>query len=433
MTFLAIFDFGHGLDTAGKRTPLFPDGSFMRENEFNRSVGMKAYQLLEAYENIDVVFTTTEKRDIPLSERVARVNELYNKVKSLYTKIVLVSVHANTMKDYWNDLGNGTATFYYLTNMTDKAFAEVIQKNLIAKTGLKPHRGGVVGENFQIIRDVQMTACLCECAFMDNLTEAKLLLTDEFRQTCAEGIVSGLLEYFGIGGNEEVNVEYKKYNNGMTEIKGEVKDLGTAIVDKRIWDITEFTNCTNGTLYWVADGKTYATSILYHKGVIYQHIAEHYNRFGCPQSVFIVYKDGTVGLKRIHSLSELDLSKVSFVAGGVGLRNTQDSNFKYDPTAEGFKRDINKITGKIEDHRGVLVKRNKTVLGYNKRLDKAYLLTVPNATHDELIKLISVGEEHYDIAISLDGGGSTFMDALGKYVFEGENSRRIHNIIGFGL
>ena len=34
---IAIDD-GHGMETAGKRTPAFSDGSVMRENEFNRAV-----------------------------------------------------------------------------------------------------------------------------------------------------------------------------------------------------------------------------------------------------------------------------------------------------------------------------------------------------------------------------------------------------------
>ena len=439
MTYLVIFDWGHGLNTGGKRTPNFPDGSFMRENEFNRDVGLRAYNLLEKHENIDVVFTTTEKRDIDVPERVDRINDLYKKVKYLYDKIVLVSIHANASnsKNQWDDVG-GTATFYYTYNETDKKFAEVIQRNLIAKTGLASHRGGVVGdEKFYITKYALMTACLCECAFMTNLKEAELLRTDEFRQACAEGIVNGLLEYFGINDKKEVDnvkVEFKKYScNGMTELKGDAKDLGTVIVNKRIWDITEYTNCTNGTFFY-SDGKggLYSTSILYQNGVVYQDTANHYWNFGTPQSVFIVYKDNTVDLKRIKFLSELDLSKVRLAIGGVGLRNTQDPNFYYSPVSEGFKQGYN-LKGEWKDFTDVLRKENKTVLGYNKRLNKCYLLTVPSVTHGDLIKLISMGEEPYDIAISLDGGGSTFMDALGKYVFQGQNSRRIYNIIGFGL
>ena len=234
-------------------------------------------------------------------------------------------------------------------------------------------------------------------------------------------------------GDDNTKVEYMKYKNGMTELKGNAADLVCEIVNKKIWDITEFTNCMNGTFFY-PDGKggLYSTSILYVEGKAYQDTANHYWNFGTPQSVFIVYKDNTVDLKRIKFLSELDLSKVRLAIGGVGLRNTQDPNFYYSPVSEGFKAGYN-LKGEWKDFTDVLRKTNKSVLGYNKRLNKCYLLTVPNVAHGELIKIISDNStgEAYDIAISVDGGGSSFQDFNWEYVFQGENTRRIHNILRF--
>ncbi len=419
LKYLVLFDGGHGLNTEGKRTPLFPDGTFMRENEFNRSVIRKADNLLEKFENIDVFFTVTEKTDISLEERVKRANDIYDKYKDLYNKIVLVSFHANALTGSWGTQ-NGTATFYYPANMVDKAFAEVIQKNLISKTRLKPHRGGVVDGNFAIIRDVKMTACLCECAFMDNLEEAKLLLTDEFRQACAEGIVNGLLEYFGEG-EKRVEVNYKAYKDGTKELRGNVEDFGVKIVDKSNRSIKE-PFCVNGTFFWHdAKGVTYPTSILFDNDKVYKGQANH---LPYPQSVFIVNKDNTVEMKLIKNLNELDLSKVRLAVGGVGLRNSLNKNFKYNPKGEGF-------TGAFAD---VLGKRNKTVIGYNRTNNKIYLLARENITHGDLIKLISNNSsgEAYDIALSLDGGGSTFFNNANEMLIFGDN-RRINNILGFML
>ena len=427
MTYLVIYDFGHGLNTAGKRTPNFPDGSYMRENEFNREVGMKAYQLLEKYENIDVVFTTTEKRDIHLDERVDRVNQLYDKVKNLYDKVVLVSIHANAFKSYWHEIENmnGTATFYYPWNMIDKGFAEVIQRNLIVKTKLNPHRGGVVGENFQILRQVKMTACLVECAFMDNLKEAELLRFDEFRQACAEGIVNGLLEWFGINQpKKEVDsvIRYKKYSDRIHELRGETKDLGIKIVNKSNRAIEE-PDCVNGTFFWHTDKPNikYSTSILYIDGKLYQASSNH---LPYPQGVYIIYKNNTVDLKRIKNLSELDLDNIRTVIGGVGIRNVFDSSFRYSPATEGFK-------GVYTD---VLRKSNKTFIGYNKKLNKQYLLTLKNVTMTDAINIMtdnSTGEA-YDIILMIDGGGSTFLNNKTDMLVYGDG-RVIHNIIGFGL
>jgi hypothetical protein len=217
-------------------------------------------------------------------------------------------------------------------------------------------------------------------------------------------------------------VRYKKYSDRIHELRGNPEDLAVEIVDKRIWDITEFTNMVNGTFYWyLTNGKTYPTSILYFDGKVYQSIANHYLRFGTPQSVFIIHKNGTVDMKRIRKLAELDIENIRMVIGGLGLRNTKDAKFYYSPVTEGFK----------DAYADVLRKANKTVIGYNVKLNKVYLLVVKNATHGELLNIISDNStgEAYDIALSVDGGGSTFMDALGKYVFKGQATRRIHNII----
>ncbi len=420
MRYLVILDAGHGLDTPGKRTPLFPDDSFMHENEFNRSVVRKIDLLLEKSDIIDTFFTVTEKYDVSLAERVQRANDIYEQNKELYDKVVLISVHANALTGSWGTQ-NGTSTYHYPTNPVDKKFAEVIHAHLVQATKLRDR--GVIGEQFYIIKNVKMTACLCECAFMDNLTEAKLLMSDEFRQSCAEGIVNGLKEYFGIN-NKILNVEYSVTANGTYQLKGDVLDFGVKIVNKKN-TIIEEPYCTNGTFFWNANlngTEKYSTSILYANGNVYQEAANHLPK---PQSVFIIYNDNSVEMKRIKNLSELDLKKVKIAIGGVGLRNTLDSSFKYDPDAEGF-------SGAYAD---VLRMTNKTVIGYNKHENRLYLMARTAIYHKVATRynlLDLVRDCDYDIALSVDGGGSTFMNNADAMVLKGDG-RIIHNIIGFGL
>ena len=44
-----------------KRTPIFPDGTLMHENEFNSDVVMMIYDNLKNVPNVDVSFTAEEK------------------------------------------------------------------------------------------------------------------------------------------------------------------------------------------------------------------------------------------------------------------------------------------------------------------------------------------------------------------------------------
>jgi hypothetical protein len=334
--------------------------------------------------------------------------------------------------------------------MTDKAFAEVVQKNLIAKTKLQPHRGGVVGDNFQIIRDVTMTACLCECGFMDNLEEAKLLRTDEFREKCAEGIFNGILEYFNIKKiGEEVKepiVEPKPVKkiekvihtvtpNKTHQLTGCVDGFGTKIVNQGNRTIEE-PNCSNGGFFWYLDTKktqTYSTSILIQNGKIIQGTANHYYDFGCPQNVFIIYNDDRVEMKKVYFANQLDYTNIKFALGGIGLIDKTNPNFKYDPASEGFKWGYNKQTKQYVSYADVLRKTNKTVIGYSSKLDKVIILVRPNIFHSHTLYydlLDLVKDCGFDIALSVDGGGSTFLNNETDMVFYGDG-RRVHNLIGW--
>ena len=453
MDYLIILDAGHGYGIAGKRTPLFPDGTYMPEWEFNLAVVEKIFKKLKPYTQIDVFLTNTEKYDVTLGNRCNRANNAWQAYQDKFgknnVKSVLVSVHANTVTGTCNNGGaNGTATFYYYTNMTDKAFAEVVQKNLVAKTKLQPHRGGVVGDNFQIIRDVKMSACLCECAFMDNLEEAKLLKTDEFREACAEGIVNGILEYFGIGKINPIKKEvieipvkekviYTVTPNKTHQLCGNVKDFGSKIVNKSNRSIEE-PNVTNGSFFWYLDTKktqTYSTSIFIQNGKIIQGTANHYYDFGCPQNVFIIYNDNRIEMKKVFFANQLDYQNIKFAMGGIGLRDTTNPNFKYDPASEGFKWGYNKQTKQYVSYADVLRKTNKIVLGYNIAEDKLYLMVRPNIFHSSAVGydlLDLVKDCKYDIAISYDGGGSVFLNNETDMVFYGDG-RKIYSIIGWNL
>lgn len=443
MRYLVILDDGHGISPAtnGKRTPIFPDGTFMHENDFNSEVVMMIYDNLKDIPEVDVSFTAEEKYDVSLDKRIARANQAWRDHQEQFrkenSKCILISVHANAYGDGKTfNTAKGVSTFCCSSPPAERVLAETIHKHL--KGGTTQVDRGVQEVCFDILRG-NMTSCLVECAFMTNLEEANLLKQEEFRQECADEITKGILEYFGIEQEKEVEtnkgVRYKKYGEDIHELRGNPTDLAVEIVDKRIWDITEFTNMVNGTFYWYnLDGTTYPTSILVIDGKIIKDEANHFYNFGCPQNVFIVYRNGKVEMKKIYfAHKELDYKNIQVAVGVVGLRDTTNPNFKYDPKSEGFKKDINRITGKVEDQSGVLAKRNKTVIGWNERLNKVYLLVVRNITHGDLIELISdnsTGEE-YHIAGSLDGGDSTLQDALGEYVFEGNNNRRINNIVRF--
>ena len=87
-----LIDNGHGENTAGKRSPMWPDGTELREWEFNRDIAQRVFFALQRH-GVDVELIVKEDIDVPLSERCNRVNQIAKAVGK--NNCLLVSIHAN--------------------------------------------------------------------------------------------------------------------------------------------------------------------------------------------------------------------------------------------------------------------------------------------------------------------------------------------------
>lgn len=179
-------DAGHGPETAGKRSP---DGS-LREYQFNAATARYvADALLHGYEGVDILMTHDYSRDVPLKERTDRANT--------WKADLFVSIHANAAGDGGWSSAEGIETYVYKT-LPQKAVAvaAAVQNHLVKATG-RPDRG-VKSANFHVLRETKMTAILVECGFMTHRQECELLKSDEYRRKCAEAIVAGIVETYGL-------------------------------------------------------------------------------------------------------------------------------------------------------------------------------------------------------------------------------------------
>ncbi|MDX8288908.1 N-acetylmuramoyl-L-alanine amidase [Metabacillus indicus] len=176
-------DAGHGYTTPGKRTV---DG--MREYEFNRAVANEIKTLLAGYENVTILFTHSDSRDVPLQERTDKAN------KELAD--VFVSIHANAFGSgtAWNDV-KGIETYVHDSRPQQAlALANAVQKELFEKS--KRTDRGVKAANFHVLRETKMTAILIECGFMTNQEEAQALKSAAYRKLCAEAITEALAAFY---------------------------------------------------------------------------------------------------------------------------------------------------------------------------------------------------------------------------------------------
>lgn len=190
---LAATDDGHDMDTAGKRTPLFPDGTYMKENEFNRAVIDKLNVHLKR-NNFDVLHVSAGDKDTPLKTRTDLAN---NTIPNGFGRPAdaFVSVHANAAGNVWNSKVKGIEIFYRAGYKEGKKLAQDVQEYLVKGTPLINR--GLKTDNLHITRESKMPAILIEGGFMDNPDEAKLLMSDAYREECAEEIARGLCQYFG--------------------------------------------------------------------------------------------------------------------------------------------------------------------------------------------------------------------------------------------
>ncbi len=187
MTLIAI-DAGHGMDTPGKRTPPFADGTIMKENEFNEATAQYLSEALKR-NGFAVVLVAPEKEDTPLKTRVQRANDA--------KADAYISIHANAYGNGWNSANGIESWIYDKSNADTLRLAEDIEKEVTAMTKRRD-RGVKRSSDLYVLRYTSMMAVLVECGFLTNLEEALLLTSQSYRKNCAEGICKGICDYYGV-------------------------------------------------------------------------------------------------------------------------------------------------------------------------------------------------------------------------------------------
>ena len=90
-----LIDNGHGVDTAGKRSP---DGS-LREYKYAREIAERIVSELKK-QGFDAERIVIEETDISLRERCQRANAICDKLGT--KNVILVSVHCNAAGNVLN-------------------------------------------------------------------------------------------------------------------------------------------------------------------------------------------------------------------------------------------------------------------------------------------------------------------------------------------
>lgn len=184
-----LLDPGHGgiidgvYQTAGKRSPQFPDGSVLYEGEFNRNIVKKIVNLCDVH-GIDYANLVDTEKDLSLRHRVKKANLLHRENRNS----IYISVHSNAFGNglEFNQV-KGVSTFYYCKSRSGKKLAETLQKHLVNLTHFRDRRAicNDTWANFYVLRKTHMPSILSENGFMTNLQDATALKDEDTRAAIA--------------------------------------------------------------------------------------------------------------------------------------------------------------------------------------------------------------------------------------------------------
>jgi N-acetylmuramoyl-L-alanine amidase len=189
-----LLDNGHGENTRGKHSP----DKRVREWAYTREVVHDIAEYLGKMGH-DVYLVTPEDRDVPLAERVRRVNEqckLYGAKNCL-----LISVHLNAAggDGKWHSAQGFSAHVARNASSSSKRLAQLLWTEAI-KNGMKGNRcvppEKYIVQNLAMCRDTNCPAVLTENMFQDNRDDVEFLLGGGI-QNIIRTHVDAILKYKG--------------------------------------------------------------------------------------------------------------------------------------------------------------------------------------------------------------------------------------------
>ena len=190
-----FLDNGHGSDTPGKRSP---DGSFL-EYKFNREIARRIVLDLQD-RGYDAELLVPEETDIPLKERVSRVNSHCATIGK--GNVILVSIHVNAAGNgskWLNATGWSVYTSKGRTKSDNRAtcLAEAAIKNLSGRKIRSDWSDGDIDfeESFYLLNKTLCPACLTENGFMDSRESLAYISSRAGKEAIVQLHVEGISDY----------------------------------------------------------------------------------------------------------------------------------------------------------------------------------------------------------------------------------------------
>ena len=174
--FTVVLDAGHGGSASGA---VYKE---IMEKDITLPITLRVEELLRE-KGCNVVMTRTKDVYMDLYDRCDIANEAKGDL--------FVSIHANASSS--NPAFQGTFTYHYPNSARGKKLAGAVQAAVVASTGSIDR--GLLSNDYVVLRETKMAACLVETGFMSNHEELMKLIRPSYQEKLAQGIAQGILDY----------------------------------------------------------------------------------------------------------------------------------------------------------------------------------------------------------------------------------------------
>lgn len=191
--FTVIVDAGHGGEDGGA---IGKSGAL--EKDVNLQFALKVNEYLSFF-GINTYMVRTEDKSIG-DESLSTIHE--RKVSDIRARLALMDMFENSIylsihqNEFTQSYVHGTQVFYAPNSEESKRLATVIQKTVCSLT--QPDNTKVPkesGTNIYVLYNATKPACLCECGFMSNPEEEKLLLSEDYQRKFSLALSFSVLNY----------------------------------------------------------------------------------------------------------------------------------------------------------------------------------------------------------------------------------------------
>lgn len=190
---IVLIDNGHGSNTSGKCSP---DKS-IREYKYTREIAAELEKQLKN-KGITAIRIVTEETDVPLTQRVSRVNTICREFGSKNCCVISIHLDAAGSDGKWRSARGFSVRVAKNASSKSKKLAKLLYEqaealNLKGNRSVPPEKYWV--QNLAICRDTNCAAVLTENLFQDNKDDVAFLLSKEGKEAIVQLHLKGIMNY----------------------------------------------------------------------------------------------------------------------------------------------------------------------------------------------------------------------------------------------